>query len=453
MAVIRIPERIWARVCAHLLAQRGEHFAFLQARWCMSGGKPVLMVRDVIIVPDERVTFSRTGWELDSEAILDVINAAVRSGDALIEIHNHGGSRPRFSPTDRDGLREFPAYVLDSLPGRPYGATVWGDATVYGEYFLPDGRSGPIDSIAVVGRQLRQIVSRDDDDVVLDSTFDRQVPWFTAHGKRQLGRLKVAIVGAGGTGSQMAQNLVYLGIRDFVLIDHDRADQRNMNRLVTATAADVETPKGILARRLIKSVAPHARTVVIDDRLQSVAALDAIKGVDVVLGCVDNDGARLILNELSVAYGIPYFDLAVGIDAEGGNVSSAGGRVAVVLPGGPCLQCMGEIDVDEARYFLNSNEEQARAREHGDVRGFDVPSPSVVSVNALIAAVAANELAIFISGLRPVNVYTEFDLLGVGRPVKSQWTMPSRWSSDPGCVQCMLAGVGDAARLERYAGA
>jgi hypothetical protein len=52
----------------------------------------------------------------------------------------------------------------------------------------------------------------------------------------------------------------------------------------------------------------------------------------------------------------PYFDVAVGIDANQGLVSSAGGRAAVVLPSGACLYCMGEIDPIEPRYFLSSEE-------------------------------------------------------------------------------------------------
>ena len=90
-----------------------------------------------------------------------------------------------------------------------------------------------------------------------------------------------------------------------------------------------------------------------------------LKGVDVVFGCVDNDGARLILNELAIAYNIPYFDVAVGIDAPDGEVVDVGGRVAVVLPGGPCLDCMGQIEADEAAYFLASPEEQIEQVKRG----------------------------------------------------------------------------------------
>lgn len=449
MSAMRVPETVWTSVYEHLFSKPGEHFAFMLADWTFSRGRPVLMVRDVVLVPDEQVEVDRSGWTLTLEGVVEVVNAASRSGSALIEVHNHGGVEPRFSRTDLAMLPEFSSYVFDSLPGRPYAATVWGDSTVYGEYFLPEGESGVISSITVIGDRLRQVVSRDDTSTV-PAAFDRQLPWFTAEGQRGLGRLKVAVVGAGGTGSQVAQNLAFLGVRDLVMIDDDEAEDTNMNRLVTATAADLGTSKAILARRFVKSVAPEAEVTIINAKVQSREAIDVLKGVDVVFGCVDNDAPRLILNEFALAYGVPYFDLAVGIEAEAGEVKLAGGRVSVVLPGGPCLNCMGEIDPEEARFFLSSEEDRQLQRARGYVQGMEVAAPAVVSLNAAIAATATNEFVLFASGVRPVNPYTELDLLGTGRAVEGQWFVPRRVSKLDGCVQCATASSGDEAGIERY---
>lgn len=449
MATIRIPSEIWAKTYAHLYTQPGEHFAFYLATWTMSQGKPVYVVKEVFLIPDTMVEVTSTGWVLSTESLTAAINAAIRTGCALIEVHNHGGAMPRFSRTDRIGFSDFVPYVLDSLRGRPYAATVWGDSTIYAEYFLPDGGTGVINSIVVYGEKLDQWISRDDDDEALAPRFDRQAPWFTQVGQRKIGRLKLGVVGLGGTGSPLIQNLVYLGARDCVLVDTDASDETSMNRLVTATAADIDTPKVILARRLVKAVTPEADVQVIQKELQSREALDALKGVDVLLGCVDNDGARTVLNELAVAYDIPYFDLAVGIDAEKGRVESAGGRLSVVLPGGPCLNCMNQIDPDEARYWLATEEQREFMRRQGYVRGMDVRAPSVVALNAAVAAAAASEIAVYVSGLRPIQPLSEIDLLGVGRPIKSQWLTPIRVAKKPGCPVCEMSGAGDRAEVER----
>lgn len=69
----------------------------------------------------------------------------------------------------------------------------------------------------------------------------------------------------------------------------------------------------------------------------SATAIDALRAVDLIFGCVDNDGARLVLNELSIAVNIPYLDLAVQIDASDGIVTTAAGRGTVAQLGGPLL--------------------------------------------------------------------------------------------------------------------
>ncbi len=449
MGTIRIPQEIWAKTYAHLYSTPSEHFAFYLASWSYSGKQPVFLVHDVALIADDQVEVSKTGWVLTSDTVIQIINKAVKGNFALIEIHNHGGTIPRFSRIDRQGFKEFVPYVLDSLPDRPYGATVWGDTTIYAEYFLPGVGSDLINSIVVYGNKLDQIVSKDDDGHSLDTRFDRQLPWFTKEGQHKLARLKVGIAGAGGTGSPLIQNLVYLGVRDFVLVDFDASDDTSMNRLVTATAADIKTPKTILARRLIKSIAPDARVRIIQDKVQSEEALDALKGVDVLFGCFDNDGARLILNELAVAYHIPYLDMSTGIDADDGKVKIAGGRLAVVLPDGPCLNCMGEIDTDEARYYLANDIDREFMRQHGYVKGMDIKAPSVISLNAVIAGSAVNEFSIFVSGIRRPHPFTELDILGIGRPIKSQWMTPMQVERKPGCPVCANSGLGDQAGIEQ----
>lgn len=453
MAVIRIPGEVWRKTYAHLYTKPGEHFAFFLAAWTLSRGRPVFMVKDVVLIDDDEVEVSRTGWSISVNGITRAINAAVHANCTLIEIHNHGGDLPRFSGTDRAGFREFVPYVLDSLRGRPYGATVWGDSTIYAEYFMPDGGFGVIESVVIYGDKLDQCVSRDDDMADPVPRFDRQTPWFTATGQRKLGRLKVAVVGLGGTGSPLLQNLVYLGVRNFLLIDHDSSDETSMNRLMTATAADIETPKVILGRRLVKSVAPEARVEVIQGELRSPRALEALKGVDAIFGCVDNDGARVVLNEIALAYRIPFFDLAVGIEAKDGRVGSAGGRLAIVLPSGPCLYCMNQIDVEEARYWLSTREQREFMQRQGYVAGMDIRAPSVVALNAALAAAAATEFAIYVSGVRLVQQFSELDLLGVGRSIKGQWLTPVQVSRKSGCPACEHAGTGDQAGIERrYSG-
>ena len=134
--------------------------------------------------------------------------------------------------------------------------------------------------------------------------FDRQIALFGEEGQAKISVARAAIVGVGGLGSHVVQQLALLGIRDFAVIDSEELSETNCNRYVTARFDDPVpgTLKTDIAERLIKSVDPKAVVRKIPDSLVSADAFDAIINANYVFGCLDSEGARLILNELCAAY-------------------------------------------------------------------------------------------------------------------------------------------------------
>ena len=172
-------------------------------------------------------------------------------------------------------------------------------------------------------------------------------------------------------------------------------------------------------------------------------ALNAMRRADVIFGCVDNDGARLVLNELALAYYIPLIDCGVGIEVEGGAIKEAGGRVMVVHPDGPCLLCAREISPTEALNDLAPPEELEVKQLQGYINGADIPSPSVVSLNSIIASIAVTEFLALVTGFRPAKEYTFYDML-------NQRVVQRIVETDPNCYTCSLKGIGDKVDIERY---
>ena len=68
--------------------------------------------------------------------------------------------------------------------------------------------------------------------------FSRQ-SFLGAQSERKLAETRVAIVGLGGGGSHIAQQLAHVGVGHFRLIDPDCMEASNLNRLVGATQSDV----------------------------------------------------------------------------------------------------------------------------------------------------------------------------------------------------------------------
>jgi hypothetical protein len=164
-----------------------------------------------------------------------------------------------------------------------------------------------------------------------------------------------------------------------------------------------------------------------------------------IFGCVDNDGARLVLAEIAAAYLIPYLDLGVGIEELGDGSSAAiGGRIAFYLPGGPCICCADELDLDEAAEDLESEALREMRIRRGYARDRTV-EPSLMPLNTAIVGLGMLEALAYIAGYRSVRSFYRYDVLR-GAAVES------RVSVNAECPVCQPAlGRGPRQHLERYA--
>lgn len=284
------------------------------------------------------------------------------------------------------------------------------------------------------------------------SRFDRQERFFGAEGQRKLEDARVVVVGVGGIGTHVVQQLAYLGVgraeRGWIgLVEYEDIDETNRNRYIGAWHDDPipGSAKAALAVRHIKLIDPaiHMRHSN-DKELRSPEAYELVRASDVAIGCLDTDGARVVLNELCLAYEIPFIDLAT--DIKPGQDAVYGGRLFSRWHGERgCLVCAGEIDVTEATQELAS----ALAREdrrnlYGvDAEHLDGKGPSVVSLNGVIASLGVTELMCALTGLRRPTRFINYRgdrSSAAPRPLVSSY-----------CYYCdEVAGSKDQSGVERY---
>lgn len=231
--------------------------------------------------------------------------------------------------------------------------------------------------------------------------YERQARLFGAVGQRRIEDARVGVIGLGGLGSHVIQQLAYLGVRSYVLIDNDLVSLSNLNRLVGAEPDDVEqqAAKVAIAERSIARIQPKSRTRPVKaDLTQQIAAAE-LTSVDIAFGCVDNDGARLRLTEHAAMRNLPYIDLATDIDPE---ADWYGGRVVFAKDGERCLFCLGELDQHElARASMSEEQRLADDRMYGiDRAALEGTGPAVVSINGVVASLAVTEFMAWITGLR-----------------------------------------------------
>jgi molybdopterin-synthase adenylyltransferase len=276
------------------------------------------------------------------------------------------------------------------------------------------------------------------------SQFERQERFFGRDGQERLQQLTVAVIGCGGLGSHLVQQLAYLGVRKYVLIDADRVAITNLNRLVGAEPNSVNVLKADVLETHIKAIAPNSRVEKVPASFVSDAGYRAIQASDYVFGCVDRDGARSILSQVCAAYQKPYFDLATEIDPET-TPMEYGGRVFFASEGQVCLTCAGELDPDEvSRDLMNPDQRAIYDKTYGlnpDALGDS--GPSVVSLNGAIASLAVTEFMLEVTGIRRAN-----RLLTYRAHLGGVTTGFVEGRSD--CTVCSLWGSGSRAGIEKH---
>jgi molybdopterin/thiamine biosynthesis adenylyltransferase len=274
-----------------------------------------------------------------------------------------------------------------------------------------------------------------------EGRYSRNIELFGNEGQQSITSTMVAIVGLGGLGSHVAQQLAYLGVVRYGLIDGDVVTESSLNRLVGAVPQDAVsmTPKVRSARRLITSIQPDATVDVLEGQVTqdgNDAAAALIGRCDVVFGCVDKESPRLFLTDLCSTLKIPYFDLAT--DTGGEEEDWYGGRI-VYCDGARCLSCLDLLDQREIRLEQMTAIELENERRLYGLSGdlFGGTGPAVVSVNGIVASMAVTEFMVHVTGIRqpaPQLVYRG-DLPRVtiskdppreGCPYCSRWVAPRR---------------------------
>ena len=209
------------------------------------------------------------------------------------------------------------------------------------------------------------------------SDFSRQ-SFLGPDSERALAETRVTIVGLGGGGSHIAQQLAHLGVGAVRLIDPQEIEASNLNRLVGATQADVEAarPKVEILRGLILGVRPTTHVHIAQKRWQQADEL--IKDAHVVFGCVDGYQQRDYLESAARRFAIPYIDIGMDVAKVVPDHFAVAGQVIVSRPGEPCMRCIG---------FLNSERLAREENTYGDA-GIN---PQVVWTNGTLASLAVGE--------------------------------------------------------------
>jgi hypothetical protein len=342
-------------------------------------------VRDVVLVPYAECRREIDFLQWPGLAIESAIELAEKEGLSLILLHSHPGGYYDFSSQDdRSDQLTIPCITqaIDQLHG---SAIMVPSGEMHARIYSSDMKCQHVDLVTVAA-----------DDIHLwwaDESFRRRPMAFSSESRDEMGRLTAAFIGASGTGSIAIEQGARLGFGQLIIVDYDKIEAKNLNRILNSGVEDVGSLKVDVLAEAIASHRGDSVAVPIPATILDREAVLRVSQADVIFCCVDSKEGRQIVDLMSSAFLIPAFDVGVCIPTrqhQGGTaILDVCARVDYVRPGGPTLFDRGVYTYEglRAEYLQRMAPEQYKKElQDGYIKGVMEEAPSVISLNMRAAA-------------------------------------------------------------------
>lgn len=421
---LAVTEPTWTELTAALGAAE-ESAGILSVRLVEGPGDLLTVLgREIVWAPNDTYVLRQADeLVLESRGWVPGLARAAASGNQAFFVHTHPGGRPESSEKD-DAVNDAVAATFRARTGQDrYGHLVLGGTPetpmVSGVVIDRDGHRRPVGGVRVVGDRLRVVVAADQDADDVPLHFDRQVRAFGDDGQRALSQLHVGVVGGGGTGSSVFEQLDRLGVGAITMIDPKDLTKGNLTRVYGSSMADVGRPKAEIARDHAAAIALGTSVHAVTGSVTDLDTARSLRHCDIIFGCTDDNSGRMVLSRLGYFFMVPVIDVGVVIDTLEDRVRGVYGRITVTGPGAACLLCRTRIDTERARTEALDGAERARLVDEGYVAGLGDPDPSVISFTTMVAAAGVTELLERLFAFGPTPPPTEQILLIHRRRISS----------------------------------
>jgi molybdopterin/thiamine biosynthesis adenylyltransferase len=170
----------------------------------------------------------------------------------------------------------------------------------------------------------------------VNDRYSRQelFPPIGKEGQKKIAKKHVLIIGAGALGTGNAEALLRAGIGKLTIVDRDYVEWSNLQRQQLYSEEDAinRIPKVIAAKKRLEAInSAVAIEAIIADA--SVLELEEwAKQVDLIIDATDNFETRMMINDVSQKYQVPWI--------YGACVGSYGITYTIIPKKTPCLACL-----------------------------------------------------------------------------------------------------------------
>lgn len=365
-----------------------------------------LLLREIHLVPYDACERASDRVKWPTSFLVPILERAEKTNSAIVKIHGHYGFNSFSATDDHSDQALFPRIYDWMGADDPHGSViVLDDGRLIARAVLKTGEFAAMGKVSVIGDEV-EVFSQAHLPSVVPAFGQRVAQVFGAKTFEELRRLRIGVVGCSGTGSVVIEQLARNGVGQFVLVDPDVIEEKNLNRILNSTMKDVAagTNKVDVALRSIASLGMDTQVEAYSRDLFHPSIVSALSACDFVFGCMDSIDGRYFLNKLAVFYLLPYIDVGVKIEADGqGGVDQVAATVHYLKPDGSSLLSRRVFSLDQVKAagLFRSNRIQYRdLLDQGYIRGVAEDRPAVIHLNSLAASLAVNEFLARIHSFR-----------------------------------------------------
>lgn len=368
-----------------------------------------LLVHEVVHIPYSECQRTPDFISWQTERIIPLIEKASNNDWAIVKIHCHPGGYEQFSSLDDNSdTRLFSSIFGWTDSDSPHGSCVMlPDGRIFGRVFFPDLKTENITRISIAGDDIKiwDYCNGSSNQLEIGK---RTIQAFGEGTYYLLKKLKIGVVGCSGTGSPVIEQLVRLGVGKLVLIDPDKVELKNLNRILNTKRMDANNHRfkvDVLKEAIINFDLGTEVEVYSSNIYDNITCLRKLAECDILFGTVDSVDGRDLINRISTYYIIPYFDLGIKLEADGrGGISKIVGTVHYIQPGKSSLISRGLYDSEDlkaAGLYRMHPDQFPELVKNSYIKNININRPAVISVNMMIASYAVNE---FLNRLHPYKV-------------------------------------------------
>lgn len=140
-----------------------------------------------------------------------------------------------------------------------------------------------------------------------NNRYSRQIilPEIGESGQQKLQNARVLVIGAGGLGCPVLQNLAAAGVGTIGIVDGDVVEETNLHRQLLYGIKDCGKAKAETAATAILENNPELKVQVFSEFFNSTTAFEIVENYEIIVDCTDTIAVRYLINDVALAKRIP----------------------------------------------------------------------------------------------------------------------------------------------------